>query len=461
MAIVGRPNVGKSALFNRLIGSRKALVEDIAGTTRDRLYADVEWGEQAFTLVDTGGLEPTGEAGYAPLVKHQVKVALAEADVVVLVVDARDGLTSTDLEIADLLRRSAKPLVLVANKTDNEARREATVQFYELALGDPLPVTAHHGLGLADLMDRLVELLPAAAGEAPAPSLRFAIVGRPNVGKSMLVNAILGQERVIVSDEPGTTRDAIDTAFHYLDRDLVLVDTAGIRRRGRIQGGLERHSVLRAQEAIDRGDVAFLVVDATEGVTAQDTHIAGYVAEAAKGLVVAVNKWDLMPADDETRKVFVRTAQARLRFVPWATLCLVSAKEGSGISELLAAGLEAGAAQERRVATAELNSAMRRALAAHGPPSVGGRRLKLLYVTEAAVRPPTFVFFVNDATLLHFSYRRYLENSIRRAFGFQGTALKLIFRSRDEEYGWSGSTLWRPAWAISRGRSPSGGSRAR
>jgi len=433
VAIVGRPNVGKSALFNRLIGSRKALVEDIAGTTRDRLYADVEWGEQAFTLVDTGGLEPTGEAGYAPLVKHQVKVALAEADVVVLVVDARDGLTSTDLEIADLLRRSAKPLVLVANKTDNEARREATVQFYELALGDPLPVTAHHGLGLADLMDRLVELLPAAAGEAPAPSLRFAIVGRPNVGKSMLVNAILGQERVIVSDEPGTTRDAIDTAFHYVDRDLVLVDTAGIRRRGRIQGGLERHSVLRAQEAIDRGDVAFLVVDATEGVTAQDTHIAGYVAEAAKGLVVAVNKWDLMPADDETRKVFVRTAQARLRFVPWATLCLVSAKEGSGISELLAAGLEAGAAQERRVATAELNSAMRRALAAHGPPSVGGRRLKLLYVTEAAVRPPTFVFFVNDATLLHFSYRRYLENSIRRAFGFQGTALKLIFRSRDEE----------------------------
>ena len=433
MAIVGRPNVGKSALFNRLIGSRKALVEDVAGTTRDRLYADVEWGEQAFTLVDTGGLEPTGGAGYAPLVKHQVEVALAEADVIVLVVDARDGLTSTDLEIADLLRRSAKPLLLVANKADNEARREATVQFYELALGDPLPVTAHHGLGLADLMDRLVELLPAAVGEAPAPSLRFAIVGRPNVGKSMLVNAILGQERVIVSDEPGTTRDAIDTAFHYLDRDLVLVDTAGIRRRGRIQGGLERHSVLRAQEAIDRGDVAFLVVDATEGVTAQDTHIAGYVAEAAKGLVVAINKWDLMPADDETRKVFVRTAQARLRFVPWATLCLVSAKEGSGISELLAAGLEAGAAQERRVATAELNSAMRRALATHGPPSVGGRRFKLLYVTQAAVRPPTFVFFVNDAALLHFSYRRYLENSIRRAFGFQGTALKLIFRSRDEE----------------------------
>jgi GTP-binding protein len=433
VAIVGRPNVGKSALFNRLIGSRKALVEDVPGTTRDRLYADVEWREHAFTLVDTGGLEPTGEAGYAPLVKHQVEVALAEADVVLLVVDARDGLTATDLEIADLLRRSAKPLILVANKTDNEARREATVQFYELALGDPLPVTAHHGLGLADLLDRLIELLPAVAGEAPATSLRLAIVGRPNVGKSMLLNAILGQERVIVSADPGTTRDAIDTAFRYLDCDLVLVDTAGIRRRGRIQGGLERHSVLRAQEAIDRADVAFLVIDASEGVTAQDTHIAGYVAEAAKGLVIAINKWDLMPPDDETRKSFLRAAQGRLRFVPWATLCLVSAKEGTGVGELLAAGLAAGVAREQRVPTAELNAVMRRVLATHGPPSVGGRRLKLLYVTQAAVRPPTFVFFVNDAALLHFSYRRYLENSIRRGFGFQGTALKLIFRSRNEE----------------------------
>jgi GTP-binding protein len=433
VAIVGRPNVGKSALFNRLIGSRKALVEDIPGTTRDRLYADVEWREQTFILVDTGGLEPTGDAGYAPLVKQQVKVALAEADVVLMVVDARDGLTATDLEIADLLRRSSQPLILVANKADNEARRQAVVQFYELALGDPLPVSAQHGLGLADLLDRLVELLPAVAGEAPAAGLRVAIVGRPNVGKSMLVNAILGEERVIVGDEPGTTRDAIDTAFCYLDHNLILVDTAGIRRRGRIQGGVERHSVLRAQEAIDRGDVAFLLIDASEGVTAQDTHIAGYVAEAAKGLVVAINKWDLMPPDDDTRKVFVRTAQGRLRFVPWATLCLVSAKEGTGVPELLTAGLAAGDAREQRVPTAELNVAMRRALAAHGPPSVGGRRLKLLYVTQAAVRPPTFVFFVNDAALLHFSYRRYLENSIRRAFGFQGTALKLIFRSRSEE----------------------------
>ncbi len=433
VAIVGRPNVGKSALFNRLIGSRKALVEDIPGTTRDRLYADVEWGAHTFTLVDTGGLEPSGGVGYAPLVKHQVEVALAEADIVLFLVDTRDGLTATDLEIADLLRRSAKPLILVANKADNEARRQAAVQFYELALGDPLPVSAHHALGLADLLDRVAELLPAVAGEAPVAGLRLAIVGRPNVGKSMLLNAILGQERVIVSDEPGTTRDAIDTAFRYLEHDLVLVDTAGIRRRGRIQGGLERHSVIRAQEAIDRSDVVFLVIDAAEGIAAQDTHIAGYVADAAKGLVVAINKWDLMPSDGETRRTFLRTAQARLRFAPWTTLCLVSAKEGTGIGELLKAGLEGGAARQRRVPTAELNAALRRAMAAHGPPSVRGRRLKLLYVTQAAIGPPTFVFFVNDAALLHFSYRRYLENSVRRAFGFQGTAVKLIFRGRSEE----------------------------
>jgi GTP-binding protein len=432
VAIVGRPNVGKSALFNRLIGSRKALVEDIPGTTRDRLYANVEWGEQVFTLVDTGGLDPSGEEGYTPLVKRQVEVALAEADVIVLVVDARDGPTATDLEIADLLRRAGKPLVLAANKADNEARRAAAVEFYELALGDPLPVSAYHGLGLAELMDRLVVLLPGGAAAAIPAGLRLAIVGRPNVGKSLLLNGILGQERVIVSEEPGTTRDAIDIAFRYKEQDLVLVDTAGIRRRGRIQSGVEKHSVLRAQEAIDRGDVALLVTDASDGITAQDTHIAGYVAEAVKGLVVAINKWDLMPGDGETQAAFAKAVQARLRFSPWAPLCFVSAKEGTGIDELLDAALAAGAARDQRVATAELNAAMRKAVAAHGPPSVQGRRLKLLYVTQARTRPPTFVFFVNDPALIHFSYRRYLENSIRKAFGFQGTALKLIFRGRGE-----------------------------
>jgi GTP-binding protein len=252
------------------------------------------------------------------------------------------------------------------------------------------------------------------------------------VGKSLLLNAILGQERVIVSEEPGTTRDAIDIAFRYQERDLVLVDTAGIRRRGRIQGGVEKHSVLRAQQAIDRGDVALLVTEAADGITAQDAHIAGYVAEAFKGLVVAVNKWDLMPGDGETREAFAKAARARLRFLPWAPLCFISAKEATGIDELLDAALAAGAARDQRVTTAELNAAMRKAVAAHGPPSVQGRRLKVLYVTQAQTRPPTFVFFVNDSALIHFSYRRYLENSIRKAFGFQGTALRLIFRSRGE-----------------------------
>jgi GTP-binding protein len=432
VAIVGRPNVGKSALFNRLIGSRKALVEDIPGTTRDRLYADVEWREQAFRLVDTGGLDPSGEEGYMPLVKRQVEVAMAEADVIVLVVDSRDGVTATDQEIANLLRRADKPLVLAANKADNEARLEAAVEFYELALGEPIPVSAYHGLGLAELMDQLVLLLPAGAVTAVPAGLRLAIVGRPNVGKSLLLNAILGQERVIVSEEPGTTRDAIDIAFRYREQDLVLVDTAGIRRRGRIQGGVEKHSVLRAQNAIDRGDVALLVTDASDGLTAQDSHIAGYVTEAVKGLVIAVNKWDLMPSDGETRAAFAKAARARLRFLPWAPVCFVSAKERSGINELLNAALAAGAAREERVATAELNVAMRKAVAAHGPPSVRGQRLKLLYVTQAQTRPPTFVFFVNAPSILHFSYRRYLENYIRKAFGFQGTAIKLIFRSRAE-----------------------------
>ena len=432
VAIVGRPNVGKSALFNRLIGSRKALVEDIPGTTRDRLYADVEWGERAFTLIDTGGLDPSGEEGYTPLVKRQVEVALAEADVIVMVVDARDGFTATDLEIADLLRRAGKPLVLAANKADNEARRQEAVQFYELALGDPIPVSAYHGLGLAELMDRLVLLLPVGAAAAVPAGLRLAIIGRPNVGKSLLLNAILGQERVIVSEEAGTTRDAIDITFRYQEQDLVLIDTAGIRRRGHIQVGVEKHSVLRAQEAIDRSDVALLVTDASDGITAQDAHIAGYVAEAVKGLVVAINKWDLMPDDGETRAAFIKAARARLRFLPWAPLRFISAKEGTGIDELLAAALAVGVTRGQRVATAELNVVMRKAVAAHGPPSVQGQRLKLLYVTQAQTRPPTFVFFVNDPSLLHFSYRRYLENFIRKAFGFQGTALKLIFRGRGE-----------------------------
>jgi GTP-binding protein len=433
VAIVGRPNVGKSTLFNRLTGGRKALVEDIPGTTRDRLYADVEWGDRAFTLVDTGGLEPTSEEPFSVLVRRQVEVALAEADVVVFVVDASQGPTITDMEIAEMLRRTGSPVLLVANKADNDRRQQAALQFYELGLGEPIAISAYHDLGVDELRRALAALLPPAEALAAAPAeLALAIVGRPNVGKSMLLNAILGQERVVVSEVPGTTRDAIDTPLEYQGHRLLLIDTAGIRRRGRIAPGLERHSVQRAQQAIRRCDVALLVIDAAEGVTAQDTHIAGLVLEEYKGLVIVVNKWDLMPDTDEQRRRFAAHALERLKFVPWAPLAFVSAKTGLNLEGLLEVALEVGEKRSQRVPTARLNAAIREAMARHPPPPSGKRQFKLYYVTQAEVRPPTFVFFCNDPDLLHFSYRRYLENAIRRAFDFEGTAIKMVFRGRSE-----------------------------
>jgi len=434
VAIVGRPNVGKSTLFNRLTGGRKALVEDIPGTTRDRLYADVEWGDRAFTLVDTGGLEPTSEEPFSVLVRRQVEVALAEADVVMLVVDASQGPTITDMEIAEMLRRTGSPVLLVANKADNDRRQQAALQFYELGLGEPIAISAYHDLGVDELRRALAALLPPAEALAAAPAeLALAIVGRPNVGKSMLLNAILGQERVVVSEVPGTTRDAIDTPLEYQGHRLLLIDTAGIRRRGRIAPGLERHSVQRAQQAIRRCDVALLVIDAAEGVTAQDTHIAGLVLEEYKGLVIVVNKWDLMPDTDEQRRRFAAHALERLKFVPWAPLAFVSAKTGLNLEGLLELALEVGEKRSQRVPTARLNAAIREAMARHPPPPSGKRQFKLYYVTQAGVRPPPFVFFCTAPNLLHFSSRRYLENAIRRAFDFEGTAIKMVFRGRSED----------------------------
>lgn len=430
LAIVGRPNVGKSTLFNRLVGSRKAIVEEVPGTTRDRLYGEAQWGGRSLVVIDTGGLEPSAGEAYAPLVRQQVETAIAEADVILFLVDVVEGITATDLEITEFLRKAAKPTLLVANKADNQQRQEAALQFYELALGDPIPISAYHGLGLAELSDRLEQLLPPAGAEAPAPGLPLAIVGRPNVGKSLLLNAILGQERAIVSEEPGTTRDAIDTLFEYKGQLLLLIDTAGIRRRGRIQGGIERWSVMRAQGALARCEVALLVVDATEGITAQDLHIAGQAVEEHKGLIIVANKWDLMEDSEESRAAFAARALARLRFAPWAPLCFVSAKTGLNIQGLLDLALEIGETRSRRVATAELNAVLRQALAAHAPPAKGRRRLKLFYATQAEVRPPTFVLFLNDSSLLHFSYQRYLENAIRKHFDFEGTAIRLLFRSR-------------------------------
>ncbi len=432
VAIVGRPNVGKSTLFNRLVGGRRAIVEDIPGTTRDRLYGEAEWRERVFTVVDTGGLDPRAEEGYSALIREQVAIAVAEADIILFVVDANAGLTPADQEIADMLRRVAKPVILVANKADNERRREAAVEFFALGLGDPMPISAYHGQGIRELLEAVRPLLPPAAAEAPPEVLRLAIVGRPNVGKSALVNAILGQERVMVSPEAGTTRDAVDTPFTYRGRHLVLIDTAGIRRPGRVERGVEKYSVMRAREAIDRCDVAIVVVDASQSLAAQDLHIAGYVVDAYKGMVVAVNKWDLQEDSDENREAFASRVLGRLRFAPWAPLAFVSAKTGLNIEGLLDLAVEAGDMRSVRIPTSEVNAAVREAVAAHPPSSKGRRVPRIKYVTQAGVRPPTFVFFTNDASLIHFSYRRYLENALRRRFGFEGTAIRLEFRSRGE-----------------------------
>ena len=430
VALVGRPNVGKSALFNRIIGGRKAIVEEAAGTTRDRLYAEVEWRGKRFRLADTGGLLMDGSLPYSELVRAQVEAAAAEAEVVLFVVDGKEGLTAADRDVADRLRRIEKPVLLVANKTESEFRREAAVEFYELGLGEPIAISALHGAGVADLMDVIADMLPVAPEVQAAGTLSIAIVGRPNVGKSMLTNAILGEERVIVSETPGTTRDSIDTPFQYRDRKLTLIDTAGIRRRGHIEKGVEKHAVMRAQAAAQRADVALVLLDAIEGLTAQDAHIAGLIVDSYVGIVLVVNKWDLVPPEPMYRRDFVRIIRRNLRFLPWAPLSFVSAKERTGIDELLDQALAVGEERRKRLSTAEVNAVVQRAVGERGPPSKGGKKLKVLYVTQAQIAPPTFVFFVNDASLLHFSYQRYLDNQLRKAFGFHGTPLKLIFRSR-------------------------------
>lgn len=432
VAIVGRPNVGKSTLFNRLVGDRQAIVEDIPGTTRDRLYGDAQWKTTSYTVIDTGGLEPDASEGYSALIRDQVAVAMAEADVILFICDAVTGVTPVDTEIAELLRRTERPVLLLANKGDNEARQDLAVDFYRLGLGEPMAISAHHDIGVREVQDRLLGLLPESHLEAETQVLRMAVVGRPNVGKSALINAILGKERVIVSEMAGTTRDAVDTPFQYGDRKMVLIDTAGLRRPGRIEKGIEKYSVMRAQKAIERSDVVVLVLDGTEKVAHQDQHIAGEVAKAFKGLVVVVNKWDLVEDTEEQRDTIAHRVLTRLRFTPWAPLAFISAKTGLNIDGLLDLVAEVDDARSLRIPTAEVNAALREAVAAHPPASSGRKPLKLKYATQAEIRPPTFVVFCNDAKNVHFSYRRYLENHFRRRWGFEGTAIRLQFRSRAE-----------------------------
>ena len=432
VAIVGRTNVGKSTLFNRLVGKRLAIIEDEPGTTRDRLYSDIDWKGSGLTLIDTGGLVPVPPSELAQRVKEQVEVAIEEADSIIFLVDVLDGVTHMDREIAEMLRRCDKPVMLAANKADNERRSLNAAEFYELAMGDPLPVSAYHDLGVDELLDRVVDSLPYFPPEEELEMLKVAIVGRPNVGKSMLLNAILHKERAIVTDTPGTTRDAIDTIFEHNGERMLLIDTAGIRRRGRVGVGIERYSVARALRAISRADVALLLTEATEPLTAQDTHIAGYIQQASKGMVLVVNKWDLVE-EMADRRQYTREIRNRLKFMPYVPILYISAKFKKGVDDVLSVAREIFEQRKKRVTTAQLNSVVRDAVAAHAPPSAAGKKLNILYATQAETSPPTFVFSVNDNALLHFSYQRYLENELRRSFGFEGTPLRLVFKKRGKK----------------------------
>lgn len=432
VAIVGRPNVGKSALFNRLTRTRRALVEELPGTTRDRNYGWFDWRGRHVRVVDTGGVEGPEADPFSALIREQVVEAINEADAVVFVVDAAQGVTAADEAIVDLLRRSTRPVLLVGNKADRREARMNLADLHALGLGEPSIISAYHGQGVADVMDRILDVVPEVEPPPREERLRIAVVGRPNVGKSSLVNAILGQSRVIVSDVPGTTRDAIDTPFEFEGESLLLVDTAGIRRKGKIERGVERHSVQQAEHAIDRADVVFLVMDQGEPAVAQDTHIAGYVADHGKGLVIVVNKWDLAE-EPAARHEFAKRVDRRYHFVPWAPVQFTSALKGEGIQELLELALHIEQVRRRRVQTSELNLVVHKAIAEHGPSAIRGKRLKVMYTTQAEVEPPTFVFFVNDPELIHFSYRRFLENRLRAAFGFEGTAIRMVFRRRSED----------------------------
>lgn len=439
VALVGRPNVGKSSLFNRLIGERRSIVEDVPGTTRDRVYGTAEWGGVEFTVVDTAGLLDEGESNTqstAEIIQHtreQVDSAIAEADVILFLVDVKTGITAGDYEVADRLRRTDKPTILVVNKADSTARREDSVEFFNLGLGEPYTISAYHGSGTGDLLDRIVESLPEAEEEEEFDGPRIAIAGRPNVGKSRLLNSLLGQERAIVSDVPGTTRDSLDTQIEWEGEPIMLIDTAGIRRRGRVEVGIERFSVLRSMRSIDRSDVVLLVIDANEGFTAQDLHIAGYIEEQKKGCVIVVNKWDLIEKDAYTMDIFRKQAREELDFMPYAPIVFISAKFGQRVQQVIAAALEVVAERVRRIPTAKLNQVLKDAVQKHPPPSRPGKWMKFYYVTQADVSPPTFVFFCNEPGGIHFSYRRYLENEFREAFGFEGTPMRLSFRARDEK----------------------------
>ena len=434
VAIVGRPNVGKSMLFNKLTGHRTSIVEDTPGVTRDRIYGDCEWCGRNFSLVDTGGIEPDSHDIILSQMREQAEIAIATADVIIFITDVRQGLVDSDGKVADMLRRSGKPVVLCVNKVDSFEKYMADVyEFYNLGIGDPFPVSATSMLGLGDMLDEVVKYFPDGATEEEEDDRpKIAIIGKPNVGKSSLINKLAQEDRVIVSDIAGTTRDAIDTDITYDGREYVFIDTAGLRRKNKIKEELERYSIIRTVTAVERADVVLMVIDAKEGVTEQDAKIAGIAHERGKGIIIVVNKWDAIEKNDKTMYEFEKQIRLVLSYMPYAEIMYVSAETGQRLNKLYEMIDVVMENQTLRVATGVLNEIMTEAVAMQQPPSDKGKRLKLYYITQVSVKPPTFVIFVNDKQLMHFSYTRYLENKIRDTFGFKGTSLKFIIRERKE-----------------------------
>ena len=435
VAIVGRPNVGKSTLFNVLAGEKISIVKDTPGVTRDRIYADTSWLDKEFTLIDTGGIEPESKDVILSQMREQAQIAIDTADVIVFITDVRQGLVDADSKVADMLRRSGKPIVLVVNKVDSfEKFMPDVYEFYNLGIGDPHPVSAASRLGIGDMLDAVVEYFPEQSGEEEEDERpRVAIVGKPNVGKSSIINKLLGEDRVIVSDVAGTTRDAIDTDIVHDGREYVFIDTSGLRRKNKIKEEIERYSIIRTVTAVERADVVLVVIDAVEGVTEQDAKIAGIAHERGKGIIVVVNKWDAIEKNDKTMREYEKEVRRVLSFMPYAEIMYVSAKSGQRLPKLYDMIDMVIANQTLRVATGVLNEIMSEAVAMQQPPSDKGKRLKLYYITQVSVKPPTFVIFVNDKELMHFSYTRYLENKIREAFGFKGTSLRFFIRERKEK----------------------------
>ena len=434
VAIVGRPNVGKSTLFNRIAEKRVSIVDDTPGVTRDRIYADAEWTGHEFALVDTGGIDFNETDELLPAMRNQAKLAMEEADVILFVVDGKVGITDVDQIIVSMLRTTKKPVVLAVNKVDNLKGVTDSYEFYGLGLGEPFAVSAVNALNLGDLLDAIVEALPEEVPIEDEPdTIRVAVVGRPNVGKSSLVNALLGQERVVVSNIPGTTRDAVDTYFKQDGVTFIFVDTAGMRRRGRIDAALERYSVIRSLRAIDRADVVLMLIDAVDGVTEQGKKIAGYVHESGRASVLVVNKWDLLPKDGKTSLRYTETLRQELGFMQYAPVVFLSALTKQRVTRIPEVVKFVAEQHAMRVSTSLLNQVVRDAVGINPPPSDRGRKLKIFYATQASVRPPTIVIFVNDQELMHFSYLRFLENKLREAFGFEGTPLKMVVRPRQQE----------------------------